>query len=198
MPIRELCAASDSSRSSFYARFPNAESLVHLAYDRFSERALAVCDDIEARWPRVRPGGPDFEAYVRFLVREHLRFYDDERRLVQAFRSREATDPVLLRRREALDRSLIERALAVTQACYPAFPVARYRDLVERNGTILIATARSVFDFPDQLSVAKPEDGLALADQFAAMAIDFVRSGQSDGDGRATPPIRATRPTPRA
>lgn len=176
--VRELCAASGVSRSSFYARFPNVESVVITSYDRFAARARAVVEDVDEQWARHRSGNSDFEAFVRFMVAEHLRFYDRERPLVQAFRAGEPNCDPLVSRRQALDAHLIRRAFEVTERYYPGFDGKRVLAAVAAEGALLIASARSVFDFSDQLLApgASPlDDSRQLLDQFTEMVVAFVR-----------------------
>ncbi|MEZ7981249.1 MAG: TetR family transcriptional regulator [Myxococcota bacterium] len=47
IPISELCERTGASRSSVYARFTNADAIIHEVYERFCTRAQQVLKDLD-------------------------------------------------------------------------------------------------------------------------------------------------------
>jgi AcrR family transcriptional regulator len=47
IPISELCERAGASRSSVYARFTNADAIIHEVYERFCTRAQQVLKDLD-------------------------------------------------------------------------------------------------------------------------------------------------------
>ena len=46
IPISELCERAGASRSSVYARFTNADEIIHEVYERFCRCAQQVLKDL--------------------------------------------------------------------------------------------------------------------------------------------------------
>ena len=75
VPVRELAEEARASRSSFYARFPDADALVHVVFDRFSARVLGLAAELDADWPEMRSGEGDFPEFVHTGIARYTSFW---------------------------------------------------------------------------------------------------------------------------
>ena len=176
IPIREICEESGASKSSFYARFPSLETLIRVSYDQFSTRVLEVIDDVTFRWGADRPGGDDFEAFVHNLIDSYARFFETERRLLQAFRSAERADPELAERRLRLEREILSRSIRSACHHYRWIDREEIEATLDQGIGIIAGAARGIFDFSDQLSIASELSRDDLVDQLVALVLRFVPS----------------------
>ena len=181
VPVREICERADASKSSFYARFPSAQALVRVAYDRFVGRVLAVIDEVEGRWPLERPGGDDLEAFVHRMIGDFAAFFEAEQRLLRAYRGAERLDDEIVARRLGLDREILRRT--IRSAC-KQYPDRLDRSLLEASlgeGIgVIAAAARGTFDFADELSIASQLDRGELVRQLAELVVRYVPERDED------------------
>lgn len=90
--VKQIAARAGSSVGSFYARFPDKESLLRCVFQRFYEQAVATVDAVlaPARWQ---------EASARELIESAMAFvvriFREKRALIVALTTRAARDPDL-------------------------------------------------------------------------------------------------------
>lgn len=174
VPVIEVCQAAEASRSSFYARFPDTQSFVHVCYERFSESVRVRCGEIENEWSRIRPGGNDFDSFVPFIVDRHLCFWNERLKLVQAFRAGERGDSALIDMRETLDQEILSMTIAT--ACH------HYRDLdgeelsrrLQQEMAVIAAAFRGAVDFPDWVAFVSEESRQKLIAGLSALVLRSI------------------------
>ena len=174
IPVREICEASETSKSSFYARFPNTRVLHKLVYDRFAERALSVADEIHREWPATRPGGDDLPAFVHAVIERYARFCHDERSTLQAFRAAEPSDRDLEIRRLRLDRDILGRCIDAACFHYPRLDRERLETSLDEGIGVIAAAARGAFDFPRELSIASALSRDEIISQVSDLVVRYV------------------------
>ena len=156
IPISDLCERAGASRSSVYARFTNADAIVHEVYERFCGRARQVMKDLDEKFGARREAGAELGDLVSLSVTMVGDFYHRENGLVQAMRAREARDPHIRHQREWLDRELMASSLRIFLSHFPEFRGTEIAERFERSGPMIIAGFRSYLDFPDQLRSIDP------------------------------------------
>ena len=178
--VREICEEAGASRSSFYARFSDAQGLVHACYDRFAARVAALLDDLERDWPGARPPGAELADFTPFMVSRFVDFWHAQSRLVQAFRSGEAFDAALRGKREALDRELVRRTLEIACRLHPRLDPGALASALQSDMTMLAAAFRSALDYPEQLSATSPVARESVVEGLTGLVLRAV-------DARAVP-----------
>lgn len=191
VPVREVCEEAGASRSSFYARFPDAQALIHVCYGRFCEQVRRHCQELDRDWPGARPGGDDFDTFVAFIVDRHLRFWNEQLRLVHAFRAGEALDRTLLDRRETLDREILDATVATACHHYPDLEPAPLGRALEREMAVIAAAFRGAVDFPDWVAFVSDEARQKLVSGLSEIVLRSVAGVRSSAAEASAPPARA-------
>ena len=198
IPVRELAEEAHASRSSFYARFPDADALAHIVYDRFCKRTLAVASEVDVDWERGRPGGDDFAAFVSFMLGRYVEFWRAEQRLIQAFRIGEVRDPALRGKRQWLDGEILRRVIRVGCRHYEQLDGPALEKQLEEGLAIIAAAFRGGSESEDQLGLATPDAHDRIVEGLTELVLRFVPRAREPQSAQPQPRAQSCRAARRA
>jgi AcrR family transcriptional regulator len=154
--VAEIARRAGSSVGSFYARFPDKESLLFALYDRYFEQATATADAAldPGRWARA--GVADV---VRSVVPFLVRIYRERAGLIRAFVQRNHADDGFRARQERLSHYVSERLSALLLARRGEIAHPDPARAIAFGLTLTVSTIESVILFGEMRSSV-----LALSD----------------------------------
>ena len=168
IPLREITERAGVSVSSFYARFPDKESLLLATFVRVGDRILADT--------RARAAEPWEERGARTLAREAVALHMDHWRrygpLIRTVKQAEGDDPTLRRYHARLERTVVNEISDVILRVLPWLRGARR--LLTTTLFATAATAKASIDRPDHYGLDLDRARDELVDELSEMALRWV------------------------
>lgn len=104
--VHDISAAAGTSVSSFYARFPDKQALLHAVFERF---AVEMRERVEAFQAEFKGKEATLEELVGGVIETYMDVWQRKRGLIQTLTTAERGDAVLFERRRALDTEVALR-----------------------------------------------------------------------------------------
>lgn len=179
--VRDICAACETSASSFYARFPDRDSLLRCVWFRFEERTRAslrrLGDDEHAR--------NNLRSFVFSLALTTIDLWNRDAHLIRRLRDAEERDALLKRTRLDFERSLITEIFGRVRDWHPtANEEALRRRLIDTMPTIAATYRGLAFqgdaDVPEEFVQKWSAQRINIAESLTDLLVGPIPSLQSN------------------
>lgn len=169
--VHDISAEAGTSVSSFYARFPDKNALLHAVFERFSAEMRGR---VEAFHAEFQGKEATLEQLVAAVIETYMDVWQRKRGLIQTLTTAERGDAILFERRRALDT---EVALRFRDECLRLKPELAERGFGRAFEVALPSLAgaiRSAVDRPDLFGGRTLHSREALVAELTAIGLRYL------------------------